>query len=94
LSKETFDAITVIAVRKAKFYVRSRDELLKRVPSSVDRDEVNVALRKAISLVDNSLFIGKNETVTRVIDPSTPIEQLDLDTDKIISEVIRKLSSL
>jgi hypothetical protein len=83
----------VIATRKARFYQRSRDELLKHVPSGVNKDEVKVALRKAISEVDNTLFIGRKEKETKLIDPSTPVEQLDLDTEKIISEVLRKLSS-
>ncbi len=92
MSEETFDALTIIATRKAKFYQRSRNELLKQLPPSVNKDGVKAALRKAISEVDNSLFIGKKEKETKVINPSTAIEQLGLDRDKIISEVIRRLS--
>ena len=66
---------------------------MKHVPSGVNKEEVRVALRKVISEVDNSLFIGRKEKETKVIDPSTPVELLDLDTEKIISEVLRKLSS-
>lgn len=93
MGEETFDALAVIATRKAKFYQRSRNELLKQLPATQKKDEIKSALRKAISEVDNALFIGKKERESKVIDPSTPIEQLDLDNDKIISEVIQKLSS-
>jgi hypothetical protein len=93
LNIDTFDALTVVAIRKAKFYQRSRNELLKRIPPSVNKDEIKAALRKAISEVDNGLFIGRNEKMTKVIEPSTPIEELNLDTERIISNVIRKLSS-
>ena len=94
MNKETFDALTIIATRKAKFYQRSRNELFKHIPPSVNEKEVKAALRKAISEVDNSLFISKEEKDTKVIDPSTSVKNLGLDTDKIISEVIRKLSAV
>ena len=94
MSKETFDVLTVIAIRKAEFYERSRNQLLKSLPGDLNKDEVSQALRKAISEVDNNLFIGRKEKDTKIIDPSTPIEKLGLDTDRIISEVIHKLPSV
>jgi hypothetical protein len=93
MSEQTFEALTIIATRKAKFYQRSRNELLKQIPPTVNKDTVKVALRKAISEVDNSLFIGKMEKETKVLNASTPIDQLGLDSDRIVAEVVRKLSS-
>lgn len=92
MSKETFETAVIIARRKAEFYERSKYEFLNQLPE-VERDEAKAIIRKAISEVDNSLFIGNKEKETKVIDPSTPVEELNLDKEKIASEVIRKLAS-
>lgn len=91
MSKEAFEAATVIARRKAEFYERIKYEFLAQLPE-VERDKAKAIIRKAISEVDNSLFIGNKEKETKVIDPSTPVEDLGLDKEKIASEVIRKLT--
>ena len=94
MSEETFEALTIIATRKAKFYQRSRNELLKQIPPTVNKNGVKAALRTAISEVDNSLFIGEKEKETKVLDASTPVELLGLDSDRIVAEVVRRLSSI
>lgn len=93
MSKEAFDVIAVIAFRKSVFYQRSRDILLKQLPPYVNQKNARAAVRRAISSLDNSLFIGKEERETIRIDPSTPIEKLGLDESKIIDEVLRQLGS-
>jgi hypothetical protein len=93
MSRETFDVIAVIALRKSIFYKRSKDILLKQLPPQINEKEARAAVRHAISGLDNSLFIGKDEGETKRIDPSTPIEKLDLDEGKIVDEVLRRLGS-
>ena len=93
MSEETFEALTIIATRKAKFYQKSRNELLKQIPPTVNKDAIKAVLRKAISEVDNSLFIGEKEKETKILNASTSINQLGLDSDRIVAEVIRKLSA-
>jgi hypothetical protein len=88
MSEDVFDAIAVIAVRKSKFYERSRD-----VPQNMDQKRLRGELRKAISGLDNDLFIGQSEKATKKLDPSAPIEKLGLDSEKIIDAVLQKLST-
>lgn len=92
MSKEAFEAAVIVARRKAEFYERSKYEFLNQLPE-VEKAKAKALIRTAISEVDNSLFIGKKEKETKVINPSAPVEELDLDREKIVSEVIRKLSS-
>ena len=93
MSEDVFDAIAVIADRKSKFYERSRDVLLKRVPQNMDQKRLRGELRKANSGLDNDLFIGQSEKATKKLDPSAPIEKLGLDSEKIIDAVLQKLST-
>jgi hypothetical protein len=91
MSKEVFDAAVIIARRKAEFYERSNYEFLDQLPKA-EKDEAKAIIRKAISEVDNSLFVGNKEKETKIMNPSTPVEELGLDKEKIVSEVIRKLN--
>ena len=93
MSEEAFKALEVVALRKAVFYQRSRDILLKNLPADINKEQARRTLRETISELDNSLFISKREKETKRIDPSSSIDDLDLDKDKIKGEILVRLGS-
>lgn len=91
MSQKDFDVLAIIALRKSKFYQKTRDLLLKEVPSNIDKQDVRQKLRKAIANLDNNLFIGEEERKTNIIDPALPLEQLQLNGEEIKKHVLKAL---
>jgi hypothetical protein len=91
MSAKEFDALAVIALRKGKFYQKTRDTLLGQLPPNVDQQDVKQRLRTAIARIDNRLFLAKEEQKENIIDPTLPIERLQLNSDEIKKQVLREL---
>ena len=91
MSEKEFDALAVIAMRKSKYYQKTRDWLLKQLPPTVDQRDVRRKLRSAIARVDNRLFLGEEEKKANTIDPTLPLERLQLNGDEIVKQVLKEL---
>lgn len=91
MTQKEFEILSVIALRKSKLYKKTIDKLLKELPSHIDQREVGIRLRKAIASLDNSLLISEMEKATNTIDPTLPIEKLNLDRQEIIRQVLRNI---
>jgi hypothetical protein len=91
MSQKDFDVLAIIALRKSKFYQKTRDGLIKELPSNIDKQDVRQKLRKAIADLDNNLFIGEEEKKTNTIDPTLPLERLQLNSEEIKKHVLKAL---
>ena len=92
MSQKDFDILSIIALRKSKFYQKTRDKLLRSLPRYVDQKEARLRLRKAMAERDNDLFIDEREKATKTIDPALPLERLRLNRQEIIRQVLKKLT--
>ena len=89
MNEKEFEIISIVAARKAEFYIKTRNKLLESLPSSIDKQEAKLRLRETISHLDNSLFIAESERTTSVIDPSRSVSELGLNRKEILEEVFR-----
>ena len=89
-----FEVIAVIAARKAEFYENAKRQLLKSLPTYVDRDKARRRLRKVIASLDNELFVSADEKATRVVRPERSVRDLTLDRRAIAAQVLAAMTSL
>ncbi len=87
MEQNQFDIISIIASRKAEFYINIGRKLLSSLPSNVDRETVKVRLRKVIADLDNRLFISEEEKASSIIKAGLSIAQLKLDTQAILERI-------
>jgi predicted transcriptional regulator len=92
MQQKEFEIISIIASRKAEFYINTRDTLLSSLPSSVDRTETALRLRRAIADLDNVLFISEEEKTSNTIKAGLSVAQLNLDTQAISNSVVRAMT--
>jgi hypothetical protein len=93
MEQREFEAVSIIASRKAEFYISARRELLASLPASVNEKEARLLLRRAISELDNRLFISGEEKASNTIKPWQSIEKLKLDTQSILDEVLKRITA-
>jgi len=91
MTEKEFEILSVIALRKSQLYKKARDKLLKELPPYVDKREVIIRLLKPIASLDNSLLISEMEKATNTINPTLPIEKLNLDPREIVRQVLRNI---
>jgi hypothetical protein len=88
MERATFDLIPVIALRKTEFYLKVKDKLLDALPPEVNREEVDLGLRRAISRLDNMLFISGKERAARSITPGAPVAGLGLNEQELTRRIL------
>ncbi len=93
MERPEFDVIAVIALRKTEFYVGVKEKLLKSLPPMVDREEVNLRLRRAISRLDDMLFVSAEERSSGTITPGLPIARLGLDEQEIARRIVNAVTA-
>lgn len=97
LSQKEFDIISIVASRKAEFYLNTKTKLkellAKLSPAlSIDEEDADLRLRKAISELDNMLFISEEEKTSNTIDPSLSVSQLKLNSKEIQERIVRAMT--
>jgi len=93
MDQKEFDIVSIIASRKAEFYVKTREKLLALLPPFVDKKEARLRLRRAISQLDNALFISEEEKESKTINPELSISQLKLNNKEIIDRVVEAMTT-
>jgi hypothetical protein len=92
MEQKQFDIISIIASRKAEFYVNAGNQLLSSLPSNVDKKQTETRLRQVIAELDNRLFISEEEKASNMIKPGVSIAQLKLDTQAILDQIIKGMT--
>lgn len=92
MQQKEFEVISIIASRKAEFYINNGNRLLASLPSNVDRTEAALRMRRAIAELDNALFISEEEKASNIIKVGLPVAQLNLDTQAILNLVVQAMS--
>jgi hypothetical protein len=92
MEQKQFDIISIIASRKAEFYINVRNKLLETLPSNVDKKKARTQLRRVIADLDNRLFISEEEKASNMIKPGLSIAQLKLDTKAILDQIIKGMT--
>jgi hypothetical protein len=91
MEQKEFELVSIIAGRKAEFYMNARDNLLASLPPNVDRDEARTRLRKAVAELENSLFISDEEKASNTVKAGLLVSQLKLNSDAILSRLTEAL---
>ncbi len=94
MDQSEFDIISIVAARKTEFYENTKRKLLASLPASIDRDQARSRLRRVISQLDNSLFIGEDELMARTVDPARSVSELTLDNEKILAQIVREMGAI
>jgi hypothetical protein len=94
MDQNEFDIISIVATRKTEFYENAKRRLIASLPVSIDRDQAKSRLRRAISQLDNSLFISEDERNARIIDPALPVSELKLDKEEILAHMVRAMGTI
>ncbi len=92
MQQKEFEIISIIASRKAEFYINTRNRLLVTLPSNVDRTEAALRLRRVIAELDNALFISEEEKASNIIKAGLTVAQLKVDTQAILNLVAQAMS--
>ena len=85
LSEKVFDVISVIASRKAEFYLATKLDLNKQLANlfpTIDPIEADSQLRKAISELDNTLFLSDKEKTSKRINPELSVSELNMSEEQ------------
>ncbi len=93
MEQREFEIITIIAARKAEFYVKTKKNLLAALPPSIDQKEARLRLRHAVSKLDNILFVGEQEKSSGTINPALSIPELSLDVPGIVEKVVSAVTA-
>lgn len=93
MDQKEFDIVSIVSSRKAEFYMKTRDKLLASLPPSVDKKETRLRLRRAISRLDNALFISEDEKESKTINPELSILQLKLNNKEIIDRIVEAMTT-
>jgi hypothetical protein len=91
--QKEFEIVSIVASRKVEFYIQTRKKLLASLPSFIDKKEARLRLRRAISELDNSLFISKEEKASKTINPGLSISQLKLNNEEIVDRVVKAMTA-
>ena len=91
--RATFDLVPVIALRKTEFYLRVKDKLLAALPPEVDQEDVDLRLRRAISTLDNVLFLSVKEKASRTFTPGTSVAALKLNEQELSRRILDVMAS-
>jgi len=67
-------------------------ELLASLPSFIDKKEARLQLRRAISELDNTLFISEEEKASKTINPALLVSQLKLNNQEILDRVVKAMT--
>jgi len=92
MDQKDFETVSIIASRKTEFYVKAREKLLASLPSFIDKKEVRLRLRRAISELDNTLFISEEEKASKTINPALLVSQLRLNNEEILDRVAKAMT--
>jgi hypothetical protein len=92
MEQKEFDLVSIIASRKAEFYVNARKQLLSSLPWNVDKKKTETRLRQVIAELDNRLFISEEEKASNMIKPGVSIAELKLDTQAIRGQIIKGMT--
>jgi len=92
MQKKDFDALSIIAMRKAQYYEKIRGKVLSNFPPDANRADIGRRLRFAVSKLNNELFISEIEKSKNTIDPDIPIETLNLDNAEIVKRLIAMMN--
>jgi hypothetical protein len=93
MGEPNFEAIAVIAGRKAELYFNTKSRFLDSLPNDVDKKEALRRLRLAIADLENRLFISPHEAVTRVLSPELAVRRLQLDEASIANKIVVSMTS-
>jgi hypothetical protein len=93
MDQKEFEIVSIIASRKAEFYAKTREKLLALLPPFIDEKEARLRLRRAISELDNSLFISEEEKESKTINSELSISQLKLNNEEIIGRVVKAMTA-
>lgn len=93
MNERAFQVITIVAARKAEFYVKTKRRLLASLPSFISDKEARLRLRRAISELDDTMFIGGQEIASRTIDPGLSVDSLNLDVTRIVDQVATAMAA-
>jgi len=93
MDQKDFEIVSIVASRKAEFYVKARQKLLPSLPSFIDKKETRLGLRRAISELDNTLFISEEEKASKTINPALTISQLKLNNQEILDRIAKAMAS-
>jgi hypothetical protein len=92
MDQKEFDIAAIIASRKTEFYYNARNKILASLPPFVDKKDARSRLRRAISELDNTLFISEEEKASKTINPALSISQLSLRKEEIADRVIKAIT--
>jgi hypothetical protein len=92
MEQNGFEIVSVIASRKAEFYLNARRKLLALLPDFVNEKEARLLLRRAISELDNRLFISEEEKASNTIKAGLSIKELKLNTQAILDRVLELIT--
>jgi hypothetical protein len=96
MNQKEFEIVTIIASRKTEFYLKASKKLLgllrARAPL-VDKNQARLRLRRAISQLDDLLFISDEEKASKTIDPTLSVSQLKLNNEEIVDRVVRSMTT-
>ena len=92
MDQQDFQIISIMASREAEFYVKTREKLLASLPPFIGKSEARRRLRRAISELDNLLFIGEEEKASETIDPKLSVSQLKLNNQEILDQVMKAMT--
>lgn len=93
MERPEFEAVAVIALRKTEFYLRVKEALLKPLPPSLDREGIDLRLRRAIARLDNLLFVSGTERSSRTVTPGLPVARLGLNEQEITRRILDSMAA-
>jgi len=92
MEQKEFEIVSIIASRKAEFYTNVKRKLLSSLPDSVDKEEARLRLRRAISELDNRLFISEEEKASNIIKAGRSIAELKLNAQAILEQIVEAMT--
>jgi len=92
MDQNDFEIVSIIASRKAEFYVKIGEKLLASLPFFIDKKEARLRLRRATSELDNSLFISEEEKASKTINPALLVSQLKLNNQEILDWMVKAMT--
>jgi hypothetical protein len=93
MERPEFEVIAVIALRKTQFYLGVKEKLLTSLPPTVDREDADLRLRRAISKLDNLLFVSDEEKSSSTITPGRPLAQLRLNEPEVTRWILDAMTA-
>ena len=85
--KKFFDVTGIIALRKVELFNRIWKQIEVKLEDDSDKDKIKIIITNIISKLDNNMFIGKYEKITKKIDPNLNIDKLHLNEKRIIENI-------